>query len=164
MPDAASHLVFRRDVSEEDSRLVRELCESTRFFHAYEVDVAVELVVERLSKGTASGYEFVFATLDGETVGYACFGPIACTKSSYDLYWLVVGDRWRGRGYGRALLYESERLMRSLGATRLYAETSSREQYKPTRAFYERCGFRVDALLEDFYDAGDGKVIYVKSR
>ena len=163
MPDAAVQLAFRCDVHASDAQRVRDLCESTGFFHLYEVDVAEELVVERLTKGAASGYEFIFALLDGEIVGYACFGPIACTKSSFDLYWLVVGDRWRGRGFGRALLVESERAMRELGALRLYAETSSRGQYAPTRAFYERCGFHADAVLQDFYDTGDGKVIYVKT-
>lgn len=156
------NMTYRREVREEDADIVRRLCESTGFFHAHEVDVAEELVRERLTKGDASGYEFVFAELDAEVVAYACFGPIACTKSSFDLYWLVVGARWRNRGFGRALIGEAERVMRTVGATRVYAETSSRAQYTPTRTFYERCGFKVAAVVEDFYDIGDGKVIYVK--
>ena len=48
------------------------------------------------------------------------------------------------------------------GGTRVYVDTSSRKQYAPTRTFYERVGYSKDALLEDFYAPGDGKVIYVK--
>jgi hypothetical protein len=36
-------------------------------------------------------------------------------------------------------------------------------QYASTRAFYEDCGYRLEAVLADFYAAGDGKVVYCKS-
>ena len=48
------------------------------------------------------------------------------------------------------------------GGSRVYVETSSREQYLPTRAVYERCGYHVGATLDDFYAPGDGKVIFVR--
>lgn len=35
-------------------------------------------------------------------------------------------------------------------------------QYAPTRAFYRACGFHQEALLADFYDRNDGKVIFCK--
>ena len=48
------------------------------------------------------------------------------------------------------------------GGRRVYVETSSRAQYEPTRAFYLRCGYRVEATLADFYATGDSKVILIK--
>jgi hypothetical protein len=42
----------------------------------------------------------------------------------------------------------------------MFAETSGRPQYAPTRACYERLGYRLSALLKDFYAPGDYKVIY----
>jgi hypothetical protein len=41
-------------------------------------------------------------------------------------------------------------------------ETSSRTAYASTRIFYENCAYRQEALLEDFYAPGDGKVVYCK--
>jgi GNAT superfamily N-acetyltransferase len=155
-------VTLRRDVRASDSRTVRDITESTGFFYAEEVGTAVELVDERLAKGEASGYEFVFADEAGRTVGYACFGPIACTKASYDLYWIAVHADGRGKGLGSRLLEESEGLIRSLGGRRIYVETSSRELYEPTRAFYLARGYREEARLADFYGPGDAKVIYVK--
>jgi hypothetical protein len=49
-----------------------------------------------------------------------------------------------------------------LGGLRVYAETSGRPQYEPTRAVYERLGFFREAHLKDFYAPGDDKVFYVK--
>ena len=51
--------------------------------------------------------------------------------------------------------------MRAAGGRRIYIETSTRPPYTPTRAFYQRCGCRLEVVLEDFYAAGDGKAIYV---
>jgi ribosomal protein S18 acetylase RimI-like enzyme len=155
-------VTLRRDVHAGDPAVVRDITESTGFFYAEEVGTAVELVEERLAKGEASGYSFVFTEEGGRTVGYACFGPIACTKSSFDLYWIAVHADGRGKGLGTILLDESERLIREAGGHRIYVETSSRPLYEPTRAFYLARGYREEARLAEFYGPGDAKVIYVK--
>jgi D-alanine-D-alanine ligase len=154
---------LRLVVSSEDPAAVRRLAEATGYFCAEEAAVAAELVIERLSKGPESGYHFIFAEVDGRLAGYTCYGPVPLTASSYDLYWIVVSPDAQGKGLGRTLLEETERLARLAGGTRLYADTSGRPQYAGTRAFYERVGFRLEAVLEDFYAPGDDKVIYSKS-
>ncbi len=69
----------------------------------------------------------------------------------------------QGRGLGKKkLMAESERIMTARGAKRVYADTSSRPQYEPTRVFYRSCGYTREALLADFYADGDGKAIFVK--
>jgi len=155
-------VAFRRVVRPEDGLAVRRLVESTGFFRPDEVDVAEELVAERMTKGPASGYEFIFAEQEGQLRGYVCFGPIPCTVSSWDLYWIVVDPACQRQGLGRRLLQEAEKAIRADGGTRVYVDTSGREQYQPTRQFYEKNGYRVAAVLEDFYAPGDAKVIYVK--
>jgi D-alanine-D-alanine ligase len=154
---------FRYEVTPADCEAVRAIVDSSGFFNAAEVAVAVELVEERLAKGPASGYHFVFAERDQRTHGYACYGHIAGTAASYDLYWIAVDASSRRGGLGKLLLAESERLIRESGGRRVYIETSNRSQYVPTRAFYERCGYQLDALLKDFYGPGDDKAIFVRA-
>lgn len=153
---------FRTCVRDSDLTTVRRLAESTGFFRPEEVDVAVELVQERLGRGEASGYHFVFAEENGATLGYACYGPIACTLGSYDLYWIIVDPVHQRRGIGRRLVAEVERLVALAGGRRLYIETSGRPAYRPTREFYQRCGYQPEAVLPDFYTEGDDKVILRK--
>ena len=160
--DDALDLHLRYEVSPADRDAVRELCESTGFFYPEETAVAVELVDERLAKGGASGYHFVLAERNGRLVGYTNYGLIACTQSSFDLYWIVVHESCRGQGLGRRLLAETERLIQQAGGTRVYIETSNRPLYQPTRVFYERCGYHEDAVLKDFYAPQDDKVIFVR--
>jgi ribosomal protein S18 acetylase RimI-like enzyme len=141
---------------------VREVTASTGYFHDREIPVAVELAEERLAKGAASGYEFVFAECGGRVVGYTSFGPIPCTRSSFDWYWLAVRPEFQGLGFGARLFQEVETRARAMGGTRLYCETSGRPRYASTRAFYERMGFTLCEVLEDYYEPGDGRATYVK--
>lgn len=160
---ALSALRFRDAVTPDDADAVRRMVLSTGFFSPLEVEVAVDLVQERLQRGEAGGYHFLFAEADGQTVGYTCFGPIACTVGSFDLYWIAVERDHQGGGIGRELLRRSEKAIAGMGGRRIYVETSSRPQYEPTRQFYERCGYSVEAVLKDFYSPGDGKVILVRA-
>ena len=83
-------------------------------------------------------------------------------RLSFDLYWIVVDRSLQGRKIGRVLLEKTEQLVRAAGGRRVYAETSGRDQYSPTRGFYLRRGYRQDAVLRDFYAPGDDKVVFVK--
>jgi D-alanine-D-alanine ligase-like ATP-grasp enzyme/ribosomal protein S18 acetylase RimI-like enzyme len=158
----ALHCSFRNEVREADIAAVKAMVEATGKFTPVEVDVAGELVEERIAQGPASGYEFVVAEADGRLLGYACSGPATLTESGYDLYWIVVAPDMQGRGLGRLLLQRTERAMRDKGGRLLWADTSGQPLYAPTRAFYEGTGFRKAAELPDFYKDGDAKFIYVK--
>jgi len=153
-------IVYRYDVRPEDMENVWRLVNSTGVFSEVEIQIAVELVEERLKQGPSSGYFFVFAELDGRVVGYTCYGPVPLTAASFDLYWIAVDKAMHGRKLGRLLLQRSEELIRQAGGQQVYIETSNRPQYEPTRGFYLRCGYRQAALLENFYAPGDDKVIY----
>ena len=159
---ALIELRFRNSVTQFDLSHVREIVSSSGFFNAEEIAVAVELVDERIRRGIKSGYHFVFAEMNNSTVGYTCFGPIPATRNSYDLYWIAVQENYRGAGIGKRLLQESEEAIREMGGKRIYVETSSREQYRPTRTFYLTNGYREEAVLTDFYADGDSKSIYLK--
>ena len=155
-------LLFREEVKPEDRQAVGRLVRATGFFSEEEIGIAVELVEERLAKGDDSGYFFLFAEEENRLIGYTCFGPIPGTVHSFDLYWIAVDPGEQGRGLGRKLMAMSELLIAQRGGVRVYADTSSRPQYEPTRSFYLSCGYLHDAFLADFYAPGDGKVIFVK--
>lgn len=148
-----------------DTGAVGSLVAATGFFSAAETSIAVELVEERLARGLDSGYEFLFADdpeKPGQLLGYTCYGPIPATVSSFDLYWIAVSPRAQRQGMGRKLLRETERLAQQQRATRLFVDTAGRTGYAPTRAFYERMGYHVEASIKDFYAPGDAKVIYAR--
>lgn len=155
-------VVYREEVEPGDCDHVRRILESCSSFSRGEVEVAVDLVKERLAKGVGSGYHFLFAEYADRVVGYVCFGPVPCTTDSFDVYWIAVHRDFWGSGIGKELLARSESRIAALGGSRIYIETSSRDTYESARFFYRTCGYREEAALRDFYAPGDSKVIYVK--
>jgi N-acetylglutamate synthase-like GNAT family acetyltransferase len=156
------NLTFRSHVKFEDIEDVTEIVRSTAFFREDEVLVARELIDEAFHKGKESGYEFIFAEVDGRTVAYSCYGLIPCTLKSYDLYWIATHNDFRGKGIGRIVLKQTEEAVNKLGGKTVYVETSSKEQYISTRIFYEKNDYILKAQFEDFYDIGDDKCVYIK--
>ena len=90
-------VIYREDVKKEDIKNVKDITTSSGYFYDEEIEIAIELVEERLAKGIKSGYYFLFADVDGKTVGYSCYGPIACTIHSYDLFWIAVPVQTPGK-------------------------------------------------------------------
>ena len=131
-------MLWRKALQQSDAAAVGALVRETGFFSEEEQQVAIELVEETLLRGAASGYEFVFTDDPddpGKLLGYACFGPIPATRSSYDLYWIAVAPSQQGKGLGAKLLQRSRAPCVESGATQMFLDTSGRPQYVPTRSF-----------------------------
>jgi GNAT superfamily N-acetyltransferase len=156
------NITFRTIPEKRDINRVREIIESTKFFYDHEVEIAADLVAERLELGESTGYYFVFAEVDGVTVAYSCFGPILMSDTSFDLYWIATHNDYRGKGIGKKLMDETESQARSMGCKILIAETSGLPHYEPTRVFYIKTDFELEAKLRDFYKMGDDKLFYTK--
>jgi Sortase and related acyltransferases len=153
---------FRTIPIKSDIQRVMEIVESTKFFYDHEVEIAAELVAERLSHGESTGYYFVFAEVDGVTAAYSCYGPITMSKTCFDLYWIATHNDFRGKGIGKKLIEETCNQARKMGCKILIAETSGLPHYEPTRAFYINNKFDLEATLKDFYTDGDDKLFYTK--
>jgi ribosomal protein S18 acetylase RimI-like enzyme len=160
--DNQQTIEIRDSVVPADCDAIRKIVERTGFFRPDEIVVAVKRFEERLARGPTSGLHFVFAEIDDCVIGYACFGPIACTVASFDLYWIAVDPKYQGQGIGRRLMADVEARIAEAGGQRLYVDTSGQPKYAPTRAFYEHNGYHCDARLADFYAPGDDRIIFVK--
>lgn len=155
-------LQYRDTVKQSDIETVREIIKSSNFFNQEEVDIAVELIQDRVTKGEKSEYEFLFIEQNEKTIGYSCYGRILGTKASYDLYWIAVDNECRGKGIGKQLLQKTEEIIKKNGGYKIYVETSSQEKYTPTRQFYLKAEYILEGCLKDFYGPSDDKHIYTK--
>jgi len=153
---------WRSELNDSDPEAIRELVAATGFFSDEEVAIAAELVSETLAQGDAAGYRYVIVEDDAGVAGYACFGQVPLTASSYDLYWIAVHPDHQGSGLGRQIIETAEQAARDAGATQMFVDTAGRAQYLPTRKFYAGVGYDVAARLHDFYADGDDKVVFAK--
>jgi len=152
-----------RPVGRAHRARLEELTRATGRFREEEVATAVELLEESLAGDTDYRFVGAFDESGGERlVGYACWGPTPGTAGTHDLYWIVVDEGRQGAGIGTQLLEEIEHGLRANGQRLVVVETSSRGDYAPTRAFYEKRGFTRAATIPAYYAPGDDLVIYTK--
>jgi D-alanine-D-alanine ligase len=149
-----------RHLTPADRDRIEEISRAVAVFRADEIPVALEVF-----DGAVAGspdYLALGAVLDGRLVGWICWGPTPCTLGTFDLYWMAVDPAAQGAGVGSALITEMERRLAGVGRL-IVVETAGRADYAPTRAFYEARGYRVAAVIPDFYAPGDAQVIYAKT-
>ncbi|RMH40506.1 MAG: GNAT family N-acetyltransferase [Deltaproteobacteria bacterium] len=153
-----------RGLRPTDRPLLEAALRSDDTFTAEEIAVALELIDDALARADSDYWFRVAVAPDapGRIAGYICYGPTPMTRSSFDLYWLVVHRDARGRGVARALIDEMERDLRARGATGVRIETSQLESYGAARRVYERHGYREVARIPDFYKPGDALVTFYK--
>lgn len=156
MPD----LIRWRQIAEPaDPQKISDLVATTGVFSEEEARVAGELATTTLDGSET--YRFIFAEAPGGALrGFTCFDRIPLSKVSFDLYWIAVAREHWGTGLAQELMGRTARFARSKRGLWLFAETSSREPYERARAFYRAAGFEEAARFEDFYAAGDAKIMF----
>ncbi|MGI6432611.1 MAG: GNAT family N-acetyltransferase [Sphaerochaetaceae bacterium] len=155
-------ITFRQKPLNSDLVAVRSILKRTGFFTKEEQEIGASLLEQRLLEGISCGYHFLFGLVGKIVVGYSCFGPIPMTQSGCDLYWIAVDPAYQKEGVGGQLISRTEQICLQLGKERLYAETSGKQLYQPTRRFYEQCGFELEARQSDYYAPQDDRLLYVK--
>lgn len=146
---------------EEDGPSIVAVAAAAGVFTPEEV-ACVRSIWEESRKGEVSGYHFLVAREGSEVLGFACYGPHPLTRGTYDLYWLAVHPSARGRGVGHALLQAVEKRVRESAGRLLLIETSGTPAYEPARRLYASCGYRVEAVVHDYYAPGDDLYLYGK--
>ena len=145
-----------------DKPSLMTLLRDTPEFKPAEVVVAEEVINSYLADLDGSGYYAFVAELDSAINGYICYGPTPMTEGTWDVYWMAVTPRQKGRGIGSALLaYAEDKIKESKGRLVLI-ETSSQPSYESTRRFYSAKGYELISRIPDFYAPGDDELILQK--
>ncbi|MDQ0602393.1 ribosomal protein S18 acetylase RimI-like enzyme [Streptomyces canus] len=103
--------------------------------------------------------DHLVAELDGVLVGYLRLGfptPLACNAHVRQIQGLVVAEKARGAGVGRALLRAAQEEARRLGARRITLRVLGHNA--PARGLYESEGFVVEGVLPEEFLL-DGKYV-----
>ena len=159
---AAADVVTLAAPRARDRDRVRAIVEATGVFRPDEVAIALEVFDGAVAKPGVD-YTAVGAYADGTLIGWAAYGGTPGTVGTWDLYWIAVDPAFQVKGVGRQLMAHCETAIAEREGRLIVVETSSRESYAPTRAFYERLGYVAQARIPHYYAPGDGLTVYVKS-
>ena len=147
---------------EPERPAIESILRRCRVFSSEEVSVALEVLDVYLYRLNQQDYQVFTASRDGAVAGYVCFGRNTMTDGTFELYWIAVDPRQHRHGVGRSLMTLAEYEIARQNGRLISVETSSREDYHPTRKFYLGLGYRQAAAVADYYAAGDTKIILTK--
>lgn len=150
-------------ITVKDRIKIEEILRSTEYFYEFEIQTALEIADDTLTRGEAkSGYSWMKIKDEDGLVAFGNYGKNAFSTHSWDLYWIAVHQNSRNKKLGSVLLKAIEEDVKKAGGKILWIETSGRPLYASTESFYQRNGYTLHASLKDFYADGDPKQIYSK--
>ena len=163
MTDALTASIHIVAVRPDHRPALGELIASLDTFDQEERDVALELIDESIARPEATGYHTLVAELDGQVVGYVCYGPTPMTRGTYDLYWIATSPQHQRRGIAQKLGVALHETLARTGARLVRVETSSRTDYGAAQSLYPRLGYAEAARIVGFYDVGDDLVTFIRT-
>ena len=99
--------------------------------------------------------------LDGsnEIIGAAYCAPEAMTHGTWNLLFIAIHPTHQNQGYGTALLQSVEQRLKPQGRLLLVETLAS---FTAAQSFYNQCGYRRQACIQDYYDTGQDKIVFSK--
>lgn len=156
-PFSGSPLACVRPTRSHDVPALRAVIDSTRLFPGEMLD---DMIAPFLSGDQDS---HCWLTLeDGDPIGIAYVVPERMTEGTWNLLLIAVRSDRQAAGLGGLLIETVERSLATAGHRVLLVETSGLPEYDRTRAFYDRRGYRREAVIRDFYQEGEDKVVFWK--
>ena len=148
-----------RETRSDDSAALLAIVESSGQFDANGLAHVRETLASYLE---GKSEDLWFTADDGEPVGVAYCAPEPVTDGTWNLLMLWTRHDRHGQGHGSALVSHVEKVLTERGVRLLIVETSGLADFESARAFYDRCGFTKEARIQNFFAAGDDKIVYTK--
>lgn len=147
-----------RKVKKEDLPALKEVLDSSELFPSELLD---DMMADYLNKEDSQ--DIWFTTIkDGQPISIGYCAPERMTEGTYNLYAIAVHKDLQGQGVGGAMMHFIETMLRESGQRVLLVETSGLPEYELTRKFYDQCNYKREAVVRDFYQEGEDKVIFWK--
>lgn len=88
--------------------------------------------------------------------------PERMTEGTFNLYLIAISKNLQGKGIGSEMMAYIENFLRENGNRILLVETSSLPEFELTRKFYDELGYKREAVIREFYQEGEDKVVFWK--
>lgn len=147
-----------RKALKEDIAGIKAVLDSSGLFPSELLD---DMISDYLMNSESEDIWFVMKN-DNQILGMGYCVPEQLTNGTYNLLAIAVRKELQGKGLGKKMMAFIENLLRDASKRILIVETSSDPQFELTRQFYIKLGYTQEAILRDFWDAGEDKVIFWK--
>ncbi len=147
-----------RSVQKVDIDALKAVLDSSELFPSEMLD---DMINDYLTNPEST--DIWFTTIrDNQPISIGYCAPEKMTDGTYNLYAIAVTKELQGKGIGSNMMTYIENLLREKGHRILIVETSGKAEFKNTRQFYLNCDYVQQAVIPEFYEAGDDKVVFWK--
>lgn len=104
-----------------------------------------------------------FTCIDNElpvAIGYCV--PEKLTNGTYNLLAIGVSENFQRKGIANEMMNYIERQLKSKGGRILIVETSSDDAQIGARKLYQKIGYTREAVIRDFWNDGEDKIVFWK--
>lgn len=147
-----------RKVIKDDLQGLKEVLDSSELFPSEYLD---DMIANYFNNPETE--EIWFAGLENNTVlalGYCV--PEKLTDATYNLLAIAVSKEIQGKGIGQEMMSFIENFLKKNNKRLLIVETSSDQQYDLTRKFYLKINYLQMAVIKDFWQDGENKIVFWK--
>lgn len=147
-----------RPITQNDLPALKAVIDSSELFPS---ELLNEMTADYFSN-TASEEIWITKEENNIPVAIAYCAPEKMTEGTYNLYLIAVHKSFQGQGLGREIMMYFETILKKKGVRILIVETSSLPSFELTRKFYDKLGYTKEAVIREFYQKGEDKIVYWK--
>ncbi|MCG8387391.1 MAG: GNAT family N-acetyltransferase [Cytophagales bacterium] len=147
-----------RQVVKDDVQGLKDIIDSSDLFPSALLDE----MMENYFNDPASTDTWLTATYESRPIVAAYYAPEKLTDGTFNLYLIAVHKNFQGRGAGSEMMKCIEDLLRKKGERVLIVETSGSPAFALTRKFYTDLGYHREAVIREFYQRGEDKIVFWK--
>lgn len=147
-----------RNAHARDLKGMKEVLDSSELFPSEYLD---DMMDDYLHNKHTTDIWFV-GVEDDRPIALGYCAPEKLTNGTFNLYAIAVRKELQGLGIGKMMMNFIEKKLKDEGHRILIVDTSSTEQYARTRQFYIDLGYTKEAVIRDFWNDGEDKVVFWK--
>lgn len=151
--------VFIRELQACDLPQIKSIIDENQMFPSE--------LLDEMTQGYFDGNEedlwYAVESEQGAVIGVAYCAPERMTEGTWNLLLIAIAKQYQGKGIGGKLMQFVEAALTQRKVRVLLVETSGLPEYQLTRAFYPMFGYKQVAVIPEYYDQGDDKVVFWKS-
>lgn len=147
-----------REIEPKDLKRLKEVIDSTGLFPSSLLD---DMTIDFFTNQDTSEI-WLTKEVDNIPVAVVYCAPERMTEGTFNLYLIAIDQKFQGKGIGSEMMAYIENLLREKGIRILIVETSSLPEFELTRKFYDNLGYTREAVIREFYQEGEDKVVFWK--
>lgn len=147
-----------RKIEKKDIPHLKNVIDSTGLFPSELLD---DMIADYFNNPNSSDI-WLTLELDEVPVVVAYCAPERLTSGTYNLYLIAVLKDHQGKGLGATMMQYIEQLLKKQGQRVLLVETSGLPEFESTRRFYDKSYYQRAAVIREFYQEGEDKIIFWK--